>query len=134
MKLLNFVGHQMGFTERNRPAEIIIVDIVPVNEIIEIADNADFADDFHIRAKLFLQLSQNRSAQVFSCFDTAAGGFNQRRTSEIVIPLGAHEIEVTGIIKDDVEKMIDGLGLVVRKGMDGMNEVILQVMVDQPVC
>ena len=54
VKNVDLVLGQMLLTEGDRPAQEIVVDIVPVDQIVVILHHAQLAQDLHIRAQLFL--------------------------------------------------------------------------------
>ena len=90
---MNFVLGHMLLTKGNRAAKVVIIDIVPFNEIVIITHHTDFANHLNRRAKLLLKLAKYCNVGVFVWFNATARGFNTYRPAKIVIavtPLYSH--------------------------------------------
>ena len=81
-------------------AEEIVIDIVAVNQVVIIADDAQLAGYLDGCAQLFLQLPLYCGLQVLPGLDSAARCFNQRCTAEHVVTLDADKVEVHVFVVD----------------------------------
>ena len=98
MKAFYLIVGQMFFSERNRLAEIIVVYIVPVDEIIVVIDDAEPAYYLSFYTKLLLQFTEKGGIEILAGFDSAARGFYQSGLAEVVIAVDTHKIKETEII------------------------------------
>ena len=101
MKAVQLVLRQVLFPEAKHSAQIIVVDIVPMDQMIEVADDADSANNLHLRAQLFAQFPMDCLDRCFPRLHTAAGGFDQRGFAENIVPLQPRKIEAARIVIDD---------------------------------
>ena len=101
MKFVDLVVGQVFISEGLYLAKKVMIDVVSVNQVVVITHDADFAEDFHLHAKFFSEFSYNCFVDIFSGLRAAAGGFDQRRSAEFIIPDGSNEVEHPGFIHDD---------------------------------
>ena len=60
MEAVDLVLGQMLFPEGPDFTKIIMIDVVPVDQVTLIADDADLFDHIHIRAELLFKLAPDR--------------------------------------------------------------------------
>ena len=91
----------MLFTERLHFAQEIVADVVPVDDVIVIADHTDLKNHVNLRAQFFAEFTPDCHIQVLPFLHTASGSLDHCRLAEHVIAFGADEIEVSFFIEND---------------------------------
>ena len=66
-------------------AQKIVIDVMPVNQIVIITDNTNFANHFNINSKFFLEFTSDCSVQIFPCFYSTACSFNKCSLTKSII-------------------------------------------------
>ena len=77
------------------------VDVVPMYQVIVVADHAELADYVNLCAQLLFQLPPYGSLRLFARFDAAAGGLDKDPLAKQIVPMDPDEIEKAVLIKDD---------------------------------
>ena len=78
-----------------------MVDVMPADQIVVIADNADFADHINAYAEFFMKLAPDCGVRVLVGFYAPAGGFNIRGLFKFIISFHFDKIEIIVIVYHD---------------------------------
>ena len=100
MKIPYLFFRQIFFTKRNRPAQKIIVDIMPVNQIIIISDNSKPAQDLCLKSKFLLQFALQGFLKIFALLNAAARSLYKSPVPKIIVPLNLNKIKIRRFIKN----------------------------------
>lgn len=73
VEILDLVLCQMFLTERYDPAKVVIVYIMPSDQVIVIADDPDLADHFDVNAEFLVKLAPDGGIKVLVFFNSADG-------------------------------------------------------------
>lgn len=101
---LNLVrSNSVRFVSPNESAlrQVVVIEIMAVNPIIVIADQANLAENLDFGSKLLPNFAHHRLRGVSPYFDAASGGFDRHRIAEDVGTLHPQKIEVRVSIDDD---------------------------------
>ena len=81
-------------------AEVIIVDVVPVNKVVIVAHDPDLADYFDVRAELLQKLALYRGNKIFAALNAASCRLDERPLSEVVVPRDPDKTEHAVAVKN----------------------------------
>ena len=124
MVIVDFLFGEGALVEGEGAAEVIMIQVVAVNEVVIVAHEADFPEHRDLRPELLPELAADRVLEVLAGLYAASRGLDQDGAAEIVVPLCVYEIERTSFVHDDrADDLPVMVGIFVRPFLVGEREV-----------